>query len=304
MRKSILFLTVGVMALTMLSVTSCKKKDGVFNPKEKIHKVYYERTYVDSLGKSTVSEKKNLKQIYRWDKNKLIQIENGGGWSYYFTYDGTQVSKVEVGDYAVINFKYDKADLKTIEVMDARENRSIAVITVTERNDRKITKYSVDSYTYIDDDASTKSNNVTEKLYPIMKMLLSDQVAERMCNTMVKETKAHKATTTINTNKYELTFDGNNVKEVKEILKDTTHTTVYTYDSKKNPYYSALFLGVNNILSNQSENNVASHYNIVNHDKVVKYEFTYTGDYPATRTVKTKVGSLTSVEVDSYEYME
>ena len=303
MRKSILFLTVGALALTMLSVTSCKKKDGVFNPKEKIHKEYFERTYVDSNGKSTVVNKKSLSQIYRWDKNKLIQIEDGGGWSYYFTYDGNQISKIEIGDYVVVNFKYDKADLKTIETMDAREDRLMSIITVTERSDRKITKFTQERFSYVDDDASTKSNNMSEKLYPIMKMLLSDQIAKNMCENMEKETKAHKATTiTTWTSKYELTFEGNNVTKIKQTYEDTiTNTMVYTYDSKKNPLYNSIFDG---LVSGQSENNVTSYYNILDHDDVVKFEYTYTGDYPATRTAKTKHGSITSVEVDFYEYME
>ena len=301
MRKSILFLTVGALALTMLSVTSCQKKDGAFKPKEKIHKVYYELTYVDSDGKSTDIVKKRLEQIYRWDKNKLIQIESGG-WSMYFTYEGSQVSKIEIGDYAVINFKYDKADLKTIETMDSKENRPMSIITITERSDRKITKFTEEYYSY--PVTSTKKNEATEKLYPIMRMILSDQIAERMCANMDKENKVHKATTVVNSYKYELTFEGNNVSRAKMIYQDTMNVTMgYTYDSKKNPFYNSIF---NGILSGQSENNVTSYYDVSDHDQVVKYEYTYTGDYPATRTAKTKDKwtDVTSVEVDSYEYME
>jgi hypothetical protein len=282
MRKSILFLTMSVVAITVFSFTSCKKKDGVFNPKEKLHKVYSQRSVLYGSTGATESSDKVLSEIWRWNKNKLIQVESGYGWSYYFTYDGNQVSKIEIGDEQVINFSYDKAKLKTMEVLDSK-GRSTLILTIVDRNGEHITKYTMETFSYSDESKANRQL-LSEQLQPIMQLMFFDNMPTFVCEN-VTQTKTHKATTS-NISTYELMYDGNNIKEQKisTSMGDSTktETIVFEYDSKKNPYYNALHM-IGYDIGGQTENNVTKYYNMKNHDDVTIYKYEYKGDYPTKR---------------------
>ena len=307
MRKSILFLTVSVVVLAMFSFTSCKKKDGVFNPEKKIHKVYHQQfDYYESSKETKIVEEKRLAEIWRWDKNKLIQIESGYGWTSYFTYDGKQLSKIEIGEDQVINFKYDKAELKTIDVLDDK-GRSTLLITAVERDGERITKYTMEIFSH-NNDPETSSKLLSAQIQPIMQLIFFDPMANFICEN-IAQVKAQKATTSIILT-CELLYEGNNVKEQKfsQTVGNTTvsETYVFQYDTKKNPSYNSLHLSGFDGLSGQSENNIIKYYNKEDHDYVTEFEYEYSGDYPSKRTRKYEIlnmdGKRIRSLVDFYEY--
>ena len=311
MRKSVLFLATSVVVLSMFSFTSCKKKDGVFNPEERLYKVHYQSSVHHGTTGETKIDPKELRELWRWDKKKLAHIESGRGWIMYFTYEGNQVSKIEIGEEKVINFSYDKTDLTKIEVLDAK-SRSEVIITIVERDDRKILKFTSETFSY--DDDSKMNKNLCSQLLSIMQIVFSDHTAQTVCEN-ITSAKAHKAnSSTIST--IELTYVGNNVEKQKvtETIGGVSisKTTVFEYDSKKNPYYEALHFLYAAALSGQSENNVVRYYDEDDHDNVetsVKYEYEYSGDYPSKRTTKFEQTNImgskdTYSEVYFYEYQQ
>lgn len=300
MRKINLFLAVVLAGILVVgSFVSCKK-DGVFKPKEKISKIYFAEIYEkpDAKHIDTLVEKE-LIEVWKWNKNKLIQVEsaNGGGWSMYFIYKGNQVTKIESGG-DVFNFSYDKNNLTKIEALDEK-GRNILTITVNERSGDNITKLTYDySYYY-----ETKSKSMLfDKIQSVMRITLNRNVGEIVHKNMVNNIKMHKTT---NIEKMihvvELTYSGNNVSKVKTTStyqNDEPISTMseYTYDNKKNPYYHALCLisdGVasitsyseNNILSSSSQ--ILSTDTTINKIKTASYIYEYnSNDFPTKQEIR------------------
>ena len=99
-----------------VSLTSCHK-DGVYNPKEKISRIYYQG--------SGQSAEKQLSELWNWDGKKLSTI------TYYyntgeiegtekFSYDGKRLSRIDYisdfGDGSYLLFTYDGRKLDKVEV--------------------------------------------------------------------------------------------------------------------------------------------------------------------------------------------
>ncbi len=290
MRRIILSLSIiTVGLLTTISFMSCKDKDGVYKPKEKISKIYYEdiRHYPDTI-KTDTTQKKELLEVWKWNKNKLTHIEKkGSGWAMDFVYDGKQVIKIESGE-SVFNFIYDSKDLlEKIEALDENGLLQLNVLVSARSND-KITKLTYQNYSYT---KSLKQRTVLfEKLQTIMNIMVAGNFGEDMHKNMVDDAKRSKATT-ITTTVVDLAYEGNNVGKETWTYEnvDTTITFVYTYDTKVNPFYRALnlLIGVdkeNPSIIPTSENNILTFYNQKDPKKVTKYEYKYDSkDFPTER---------------------
>jgi hypothetical protein len=316
MRKIIFTLTAIALVFSAVnSFTACKKKDGVYKPKEKISKIYYEVIRYDSLGQRDTNYKaeKELIEVWRWDKKKLMRIEMAGGqdWSWDFFYKGSQITKIESGDM-VINFSYgDKSKLQKIEVLDEKE-RTLMTITVDSRNDDKISKLAYVIYSYDDLSKSlTARSSLFDRLQPVMRILMGNDFEEIMFSEVANNEKVRKATTMQNLF-VDLTYNGENVSQAKwnyqigSVLE--TYTYTYTYDNKVNPYYRAISLMSNSDVNSVdmelptvtpvivpyynllplSENNIVSFE--ARHDtntNTIKYDYQYDSkDFPVQRTRK------------------
>jgi hypothetical protein len=305
MRKIALILTsLAVVFLATNLFTECKKKDGVYKPKEKISKIYYEVVQYDSLGKldtNGVNIKKTLKEIWRWDKKKLMQIESGDrGWSWDFVYKGNQVIKIESGD-AVINFTYkDKTNLEKMEVLDDKE-RTALIVTVKERSGDKITKLLYEAYLHPEERALKNGTSLSDRLEPVMRVMLGNNVGEALLSNKPSNEKMHKATIIVRTS-VDLTYSGNNVTKAQWTYENDDpipliHTYTYTYDGKVNPYYRAISLmldadvyevttqGGFNLFS-CSENNIVGYEEAIDTNRTaMKYQYEYNGnDFPTKQT--------------------
>jgi hypothetical protein len=315
-------LTLTTFALVFVSInlfTTCKKKDGVYKPKEKISKIYYELVQYDSLGKldtNGLNIKRTLKEIWRWDKKKLMQIESGDrGWSWDFVYKGNQVTKIESGD-ATVNFIYkDKSDLDKIEVLD-EQDRTLLIITVKERSGDKITKLLYETYTHPDEKSLKNGTSLSDRLEPVMRVMFGNNVGETLFSNMTNNEKMHKATT-IEKTSVDLTYQGNNVLKAQWTYENDPlpliYTYTYTYDSKVNPYYRAIGLmldadvyevttqGLYNLFS-CSENNIIGYEKAIDTNKTaMKYQYEYNkNDFPVKQT---RVEEYTSYGTShSYKY--
>ncbi|MBP5728020.1 MAG: hypothetical protein J6Y48_13195, partial [Clostridia bacterium] len=109
-------LLLAILLPVAASFTSCKK-DGVYNPKQKISRIYRQGS-----GQNT---EKQLVELWNWDGKKLSSI------TYYdrsgemegtekFSYDGKRLSRIDYisdfGDGSYLLFTYDGRKLDKVEV--------------------------------------------------------------------------------------------------------------------------------------------------------------------------------------------
>jgi hypothetical protein len=256
-------------SLVAFSFTSCKKKEGTYKTKDKLWKVYTETYFMSSAGEKIYGypdNQKTLVEVWRWDKNKLMQVEHPGGWSANFVYKGNQVQSIESGSN-VYTLTYDdkKTKLKKIEGVDMKK-RTFYVLTIIDRNEDKITRFSIDLTIYYDD----PDEKSVAKMQPIISVLMGGNIGEIVAKNMEKSVKHHKASS-INKYKYEyeLTYEGNNASQAKltttitmENNSPITDVTItkYKYDSKVNPLYNAHHVALGLAYSSFSENNIVSRF--------------------------------------------
>lgn len=243
------------------------KKEGVYNPKEKIKRVYYERG-LDASTKRLVEEwtweKNNLVKIDYYDdnygiikidyteilsyddKNRLTRIQDFVfNERYEITYDKKLISKIELYIdnelYQIMNFKYDRNKIVEVSVIEI-DNSKILV------------------------SKSNKPQSYISKILPY-------EIPE---NTM--RTKAASLSYI-----YTFEYDGDNLSKVKYIDDDNRvrEYNYENYDKYKNPFYSSRFIS-NNIESGFSKNNVGkiTTTTIGNTVRTAEFEYVYDGKFP------------------------
>jgi hypothetical protein len=298
MKKSFFILTAfTVCAVSILLFPACNKHEGVYKPKEKISKIYYEET-----EGSQVTTAKKLKETWTWEKKKLSKIEIADGQTLKFSYDGNQVSKIE-GDNMIMNFSYEKKKLDKIEIF---QHGTLSVtITVSDREgDDKITKL-----TYETQPATEYQKNVANDLAqmnPVINLLFPNAIATTLLSDM-NETKPHKAT--VSTIVYEYTYNGNNITKTKKTDATGETITIYQYDNKTNPYYKSLYYFQEKPLVGISENNITLYYDEDKKMFQTNYEFKYNEDdlpisIALVDEVTTGEGKVKRSKIDYIEYVE
>ena len=127
MRKFVLLLA--ILLPVAASFTSCKK-DGVYNPKQKISRIYYAYSSPDPFFNSD----KELKEIWDWDGNKLSTIayytKKGVDGTEKFSYDGKRLSRVDYvipdgTNVAHVLYIYDGRKLDKMEYYSGEELQEI-----------------------------------------------------------------------------------------------------------------------------------------------------------------------------------
>ncbi|MDY0015338.1 MAG: hypothetical protein RBS13_03940 [Bacteroidales bacterium] len=273
--KKYLILTAASVLLLMF-VTSCDK-DGVYNPKEKISKIYY-----DQEGSKVLSES------WTWDKNLLTKVAYGTSQDEYqlFEYDKKQVVKITdyyFGvDHGYVSFIYDKASLSKVEAYN-KDNELTESIEVV-HDGKKIIKLIMTSYEQ--DYETLKSVSHQRLLSRALRLFVSKPLLDKMME------RIHKSTTYVST--IEFTYDGDNVISEKLIDEDVSYSTAYTYDANINPFYDGLFssenamaLSVNNPLSGTLTATIAGQ----SFSSTVTYSYVYDGKWPTEqKTTQTFMG--------------
>lgn len=206
-------MVIAFVALFAFASTSCHK-DGVFNPKKKISRVFYQYN-----GGS-----KTLAATYVWNKNKLDKIDYGDGDIAYYTYDGKKVSKISNGAQ-VVNFTYDGAKLSKVELSyEGQLEESIAVT----HDGNKITKLVITEY---DSDYKDAKDIVRTglSLRGILPATTCDNLVEKQIQ--AKES-GRKGTYTYT---LEFKYDGWNIIEERWVEDNDVYA--FTYDKCNNPFF-------------------------------------------------------------------
>jgi hypothetical protein len=295
MKKVFLITTAVLVLATVFSFVSCKK-EGVYKPKEKISKIYYEysrKYYSNGTLVDSYLSGKSLSERWHWKGKKLMQVETGNDWPYNFVYKGNQLEKIECGEIEA-TFIYNKSLYEKIEVKEQDQN--ILVITVDQRDGNdNITRFFFDIY--YDNEGweimfkNRKGNDNIQSISaiePILKMFLPDYFINSLAKNAVK--KRQKAIVSERCT-VELIYDKNNVVEQKIIYPedDDSETYIFTYDNKKNPYYKSIHTSIEGIEEGtfiQSENNIFTMYDKDYPEDVTKYEYEYDNDFPVKRVEK------------------
>jgi len=273
--KKITFLLI-VAIILAFGVNSCQDKDGVYNPKHKISKVYAKMdTYSDD--ELIFSAPKQLAQTWNWKKNKLesIAMQNG---TYTFHYDGKQVSKITAG-VSSMNFSYDGKNLTKIVITVPLATQTV---TILERdNSRNITKMRYEITTAGFFAKSFEEFKTTfSPTKDLMTLGLSNQIADILEKNIEKKYELYqnaKGTVIID---FTLTYSGGNATQVTIVEDGESETYHYTYDNKPSPYYQ-FTQGYAQFVHSPlgfSKNNILSYYAASAPNTIYRNTYTYDGD--------------------------
>lgn len=310
-----IFFIAAATAMLLLSMTSCnKQKDGVFNPKQKISKIYYSYNSIYSwdFDTSYYSASRHLREQWEWDGKQLVSrtifFESGSICeTYTYTYEDKRLSRMDYSDMTqpvsgYITFSYDGKELSSADMYEGWNGKLDHCATYRfTHTDGKITAIDV---SYEAKNPGARKNSM------MLDMILSFDFHAK---NVVASQQAKDASDDII--RYELTWTGNNVSQIRMTNGDYGGTFAYTYDDKKNPFYGSwrtLWLeldGDANAIDIIHKNNpVTATFTSTDYDhNNYTYTYTYKDDYPVTSTVKTVESSSGSYfryyeSTDRYEF--
>ncbi len=312
MRKNALF--AAGMALTIL-FAACTEKEGVYNPKKKIAKVYASSVYeygqydpeTDTLyNRNAIRHDKYLSEEWTWEGNKLTQItvyyyidpsiDKGDAEVIKFTYDGKQVQRIESED-VYMTFTYDGKKLQQIQIFETGSSNPHETYTFYHEGG-KITKIDFAFNTiYVNEKAVGQMHRILFRtLLPTM-----DKAEKAIAD--LRSTMAKNGSEDMITIPLELTWTGDNVTglsanyTIPEFVGPVSCTLSSTseFDNKNNPYQHNLLMGLNNweeegafpcfnknnVTKTTTETQYGGGY--TNTD-VYTYSYTYDGQWPLSQT--------------------
>ncbi len=266
----------------LFSLVSCHK-DGVYNPKRKITKLYHQ----------PVNGEKYCYQEWNWN-GKLLEsivhlLPSGASnaiTKYYYENDRIK----EIRDYGrSILFSYDKSHIEKVEVFYGGKLETEIRFFHTKN---KITKI---EFTEFD----SKSN--AAHLQGLFSLHTFDNIQNFYENRDIKDNKA------VTFWSIEYIYEGNNVFQEKYIEGNLISIYTFKYDKKINPFYHLLYgsdsftyidVSKNNIVSITYSDNAGSE----SYDRI----FTYTydkQDYPISSKYKNMKNQYES-GTTFYEYLQ
>lgn len=268
-KTTTLFMTL----LLATAITSCNK-DGVYNPKEKIDKIYVDAGSGKYLSEDWTWDNKQLKTINYYDSDGTINHTET------FTYSDNRLSQVDNQEYGeTVKYTYDKRHLHQASFYN---NNVLYMTCLFEYADNKLSDIKVTTT------IADKSLNTTGAANPL-NYVLPKQSLEFIKN-VLNENPARGSVS------FEIDFawDGNNISEIEIELDEHTALYAFEYDDKLNPFRNFLGSDLEETLYGhgvyKSKNNVVA-YTLI--EAIMGYSFTeshyisytYDGRFPATRTI-------------------
>lgn len=275
------FLMTVILSFAVL-FTACKK-EGVYNPKEKISKIYAQ------FNNDTVTGDKALIEKWTWDGKILSRIDYlDEGCFETFEYNKdllVGISGNDNGDlyYTAITYG-DKHFIQKIDLY--RGGKLETTIDITYNNNDKISQMKMKTGINLDY-PSEKSMDKSNRLSHIMRFIVSEQFAERMQQQIQKSGVAEYTNVTLD-------YEGNNIKTetwTYTEYPDLRNIYTYIYDNKTNPFYYALNYNSFGKFACLSENNITKITHTTVYEGVPKinnteYTYSYEGDFPSQLVYK------------------
>ena len=275
------------------SLTSCHK-DGVYNPKEKISRIYYAYSSPDPFFNSD----KELKEIWDWDGNKLSTIayytKKGVDGTEKFSYDGKRLSRVDYvipdgTNVAHVLYIYDGRKLDKMEYYSGEELQEIHKYIYDGKKLSKVEVTFYDIFAYPTSQMAKQWQTVRSRLFryavPEAVCASMDRIVETCINTDTpfRQKEGAYYTWTIN-----LTWEGKNISKVE--YYDPTNELIsiqYSYDKNSNPIYGCYTMGN---LDEECLNAMTCKNNVVsetwNDGDRADYTYQYDGKFPISKSVK------------------
>lgn len=300
MKKTISLLFFACFAMLLVSC----HKDGVYNPKKKISRIFETETthyYYNDWEDSDYNSGRQLREVWTWGKKTLDRIDyyydNKLSYTQYFSYDKNRLVRMSSDDM-YYTYKYDGKFLQQVDVYS--DNVLVESFKITHQKG----KWSKIEFTLYDD-VYMKSGK-GDRIMPL-RFVLSDEICKSIKESEKKHYAKHGGKGTWSTT-YTLTWEKKNVSRMVENDSDgDTYTYTYKYDKKKNPYYGGfiemeefvdMLLSENNVIQEdeQSEDGYYSY----------SYDYTYDGNWPSSRRSSYsrtyEWGSYSSSTLVEYEY--
>ena len=229
--------------LTALAAVVCFlgacKKEGVYNPSEKISKIYKSSTYVSQYYDGSTwrdanneSSPKRLTEAWNWDGKKLMSIDsyNSDGTveadeTVKFEYDGkrlTKITDVTGKNYATIT--YDGKVIDKVEMFN--DGVSSGTITFT-YDGKKVSKIVYNFVSVPEEDKAPRSAQLLNFVNQLLTPSNNEDLTAMIRKDMSKGTES--ATMTY-------TWDGKNISQETYTAGSYSVTNTYTYDNMNNPY--------------------------------------------------------------------
>lgn len=303
-------------ACVAMLISSCNK-EGVFNPKKKISKIYTSNSY--TINGNTTTSDKTLSEEWTWNKNNtLAKIDAHGFYetTETYTYDKKRVTRIDgvatntsgitgggTSSYTYhIEFKYNSKELSEASYYDGNELQT--KLTFTHQNG-KISKIELFEMNLENMDKNIKA------LHSILPEHLYSNLEKMYKNRLSKSNTKGDASII-----YEFTWDKNNISKavctaqwVEGYEKDIME---YKYDNYSNPFYGYLspemgeYSGADYFSKNNITQITTQYQTSFDNDKgdtnIENFNYTYEGKYPVTcsHTSSYYGGSYTTTT--EYEY--
>ena len=290
MKKSVIF----CLCVAVIALFSACKKEGVYNPSEKIQKIY-------TIGDDGV---KMLTEVWNWNGDVLTSIDYydyDGTVTYtnHFTYDSKNRLIAVDGGNSHSEYIYD--DNKIDKIVMTAEGALLATYEFDHKGN-KISEITLDTDLFDDwgDIDWDKKGIVSPLRFMMPEICPAVETAVKECT---NETKGDVI-------KMKLNWGGNNVKSMDVSFSvwgmNMTETVELTYDNKNNPLYGSL----SSMNSSAAENLVLNKNNpltvktlylgqtLVTED----YTYEYEGNYPVKVTNKITEDGESTVLTTIYEY--
>ncbi len=307
MKRTILMSIAAAAVVCLFS--SCSEKEGVYNPKKQISKIYESSTSIYSFLSDgdwindTNVQPKTLAEEWTWDGKKLSKIafyETGNvNWksSPYevvnFSYDGSQLTRAESDDEYMV-FTYDGKKLKQAKIFEKNPNGDVLIMSYDfEHDGKKVSKiiFSTDLADIDDMDDSRMQRLLFRGLMPTFEQ------ADRTLNLIAKATYRFDGAKASVSLPFTLTWSGNNISSMSTSYPGMgmSATFNYSYDNKNNPYQNFLF-GLIGFIEQPTfpmlnENNITKTVMTASmpilggsETEEVSYSYTYDGDWPLSQT--------------------
>jgi hypothetical protein len=309
MTKKTIFQALSIVLLLTLCVSfySCKK-EGIFNPKQQISKIYadFERSIVvwdPETGEyvyKTILFPKFLVQEWTWDKNKLNKIDF---WAYYNWWEGEPEGRI----WGTDRYYYEKNRLVKI---DQNEGYSVRIMYDGAKFDK--IEFFNDMHEIWLTMNFTYNNNKISNVKTIVNWdswkkeaenkILATFLPKEIVSKLIQKSEEKKSNKSMNEETYNATYTyiGNNLKEmVFEYIDEDgdmyrVTANYLSYDSKHNPFYKKTDLEIEGefmfgVPLIASKNNpleakfviYEEYYGHVYMEKLAfKYTYTYDKNYP------------------------
>lgn len=285
------------IALALVGLTVGCTKDGKYNPKEKISKIYRSSTSQSAFYDGTTwidnepyNNPKHVTEAWTWDGKKLVSIteydsDGNVDGTVKFEYDGNQLEKiVEDGGETYTEFEYDGRKVASAK---SYSNGQLSGTMTFTHDGKKISKIIIEQTGYEPDDKSVRTKAMDEVLWS---RLMPVDVRPAM-QAMASKGGA-KATESVTVT---FEWDGDNVKKIT--MSDNanhSYSATYTYDKMKNPFYGSIYHLMGDGMS-LSENNTTSVSTSFGGDvETETYTYKYDGKWPVEKS------STESYDEDNY----